>query len=173
MGFNIIKQKKGNVKKLILICLGVFFISGCVVLKPVEAKRLGDISAYQFVFISPTQTLSSDTGGGYIGYGTSGGFSYMASKSINPADVISGILMKKGFVIIENITNPTQTLIVKYGQSDKREVLGGLGGYTLEVSIQILDAKTQEPLFLCTAEGQGSTETDDIREAITRCLQEL
>lgn len=97
----------------------------------------------------------------------------MTSKSINPSDVISGILMKKGFVIVESITNPTQTLIVKYGQGDKREVLGGLGGYTLEVSIQILKAKTQEPLFLCTAEGQGDTEADDIREAITRCLQEL
>ncbi|CUU38903.1 MULTISPECIES: hypothetical protein [Helicobacter] len=155
------------------IYLSMLFISGCAVLKPVEVKRFGNTSAYQFVFISQTQTLNSSAGGGYIGYGTSGGFSYMTSKSINPSDVISGILMKKGFVIVESITNPTQTLIVKYGQGDKREVLGGLGGYTLEVSIQILKAKTQEPLFLCTAEGQGDTEADDIREAITRCLQEL
>lgn len=52
-------------------------------------------------------------------------------------------------------------------------MLGGIGGYTLEVSIQILDAKTQEPVFICTAEGQGDTEADDIRKAITRCLESL
>ena len=78
--------------------------------------------------------------------------------------------MKKGFIIVDS-PKANKTLLVKYGQSDKRSVLGGLGGYTLEVSIQMLDALTQELLFVCTAEGQGSTEADDIRVAIVRCLE--
>lgn len=162
--------------RIILICLSIFstlFISGCAILEPVDTKKFGDISKYQYAFISQTQTLSSSSGSGYVVYGTGNGFSYTQSKSINPSDVISGILMKKGFVIVDNINNHSKTIFVKYGQSGKREVLGGLGGYTLEVSIQILDAKTQEPLFFCTAEGQGDTEVDDITEAITRCLQDL
>ena len=48
-----------------------------------------------------------------------------------------------------------------------------MGGYTLGVSIQMLDSKTHEPLFICTAEGQGETEADDIRKAIARCLRDL
>lgn len=159
--------------RVLFLFVGILFVAGCAILKPVEVKRFGDTSNYKYAFVGQTQTLSSGAGSGYVGYGTGGGYSYTLSKSVNPTDVISGILMKKGFVVIENITNPTQTLIVRYGQSDKREVLGGLGGYTLEVSIQILNAKTQEPVFVCTAEGQGDTEADDIREAITRCLQDL
>lgn len=156
-----------------LLFVGILFVAGCAVLKPVEVKKFGDISNYKYAFVGQTQTLSSGTGSGYAGYGTGGGYSYTLSKSVNPTDVISGILMKKGFVIIDTISEPSRTLIVKYGQGDKRNVLGGLGGYTLEVSIQILNAKTQEPVFICNAEGQGDTEADDIREAITRCLQDL
>ena len=52
-------------------------------------------------------------------------------------------------------------------------VTGGLGGYTLEVTIILIDAKTYDTIYSCTAEGQGSTEADDIREAITRCLSGL
>ncbi|RAX57263.1 hypothetical protein CCZ01_06715 [Helicobacter monodelphidis] len=78
--------------------------------------------------------------------------------------------MKKGYLIVDS-AEKDGTFLVKYGQGDKRNVLGGIGGYTLSVSIQILDAKTYEPLFMCSAEGQGSTEADDVREAISRCLK--
>lgn len=57
------------------------------------------------------------------------------------------------------------------GESGKRNT--GLGGYTLEVTIQLISAKTSSLVCSCTAEGQGSTEADDIRQAITRCLNEL
>ena len=43
-------------------------------------------------------------------------------------------------------------------------------GYTIEVSIQFVDAKTKEIICVSTAEGIGYTESDDIREAITRAL---
>lgn len=154
------------------VAMGIV-LGGCAILKPVESKKFGDISAYKYAVIGQTQTLGSSAGSGYVGYGTGGGFMISVSKSVNPSDVIAGILMNKGFIIVDSTTNPKQTLLVKYGQGDKRNVLGGLGGYTLEVSIQILDFTTNEPLFTCKAEGQGETESDDIREAITRCLQDL
>ena len=46
-------------------------------------------------------------------------------------------------------------------------------GYSIEVTMQFINAKTQLPIVVCTAEGQGSTEADDIRIAITRALEPL
>ncbi len=134
-------------KKLCFTILTGLLINGCAILKPVESKKFGDR-----------------------------GFMASVAKSVNPSDVIAGILMKKGFVVLDSMNDNAkkeQTLLLQYGQGDRRNVLGGLGGYTLEVSIQILDFTTKEPKFICTAEGQGETEADDIRKAITRCLSDL
>lgn len=159
-------------KRLFLCVVFGFLFCGCfAILEPAQTKHFKDIKAYDYAYLNATQTLNSGVGAGAYGYY---GGSYSVSKSINPADMIAGILMKKGFIIVNDTTSHTaKTLIVNYGQSGKRDVVGGLGGYTLEVSIQILDAQTKEPVYICTAEGQGSTEADDIREAITRCLAGL
>ena len=63
-----------------------------------------------------------------------------------------------------------ETLIVNYGESGRRN--RGLG-YTIEVTIQFISAYTHEMFCSCTAEGQGSTEADDIRQAIKRALDGL
>lgn len=63
-------------------------------------------------------------------------------------------------------------LIINYGQSGKRDIAGGIA-YTLEATIQLLDAKTHQLIFQCSAEGIGSTEADDIRIAVNRCLESL
>lgn len=78
--------------------------------------------------------------------------------------------MKKGFILVNSISNEGKTFIVRYGESGRRDTWYG---YTLEVSIQMIDAKSKEPLFTCSAEGIGNTEVDDIRQAITRCLSEF
>jgi hypothetical protein len=98
-----------------------------------------------------------------------------SSKEINPSKIIEGILLKRGLISTDTVTSESKdkTLIVKYGESGRRDVAGGLGGYTLEVTITIVTAKTNEVVYSCTAEGQGSTEVDDIREAIHRCLSGL
>lgn len=159
-------------KKFLLCVVFGFLFCGCfAILEPAQTKHFKDIEVYDYAYLNATQTLNSGVGAGVYGYY---GGSYSVSKSINPADMIAGILMKKGFIIVnDTISHTAKTLIVNYGQSGKRDVVGGLGGYTLEVSIQILDAQTKEPVYVCTAEGQGSTEADDIREAITRCLAGL
>lgn len=159
-------------KKCILSTWLGLMLCACAILEPAQQRHFKDINAYAYAYMNATQTLHSGVGVG--GYGYYGGGSYSVSKSVNPADMIAGFLMKKGFIIVNDIvSHPEQTLIVNYGQSGKRDIIGGLGGYTLEVSIQILDAQTKEPVYICTAEGQGSTEADDIREAISRCLSGL
>lgn len=157
--------------KPISLVLLAFFLSGC--LKPPAITKQSSIENYEYAFIPSTNTLSSGSGAVYGNtYGVYGG---SVSKSVNPKDVIQGTLLKKGISIIPEIKPElaNKTLLVNYGESGKRYVAGGLWGYTLEVTIKFLDAKTYETVYSCTAEGQGSTEVDDIREAIGRCLSEL
>ena len=152
----------------------VLLLCGCGALEPPQQRRFKSLSAYDYAFINTTSTLHSGVGANYGG----GDFfvNKSVSKSINPADIIAGILMKKGFIIVSSPASHSHTaqiLAVNYGQSGKRELMGGLGDTALEVSIQMLDAQTKEPVYACTAEGQGDTEGDSIREAINRCLAGL
>ena len=63
-----------------------------------------------------------------------------------------------------------KTLVVNYGESGRRNLNFG---YLIEVTIQFLQARTHSVVCICTAEGQGSTEADDIRIAINRALEPL
>ena len=65
-----------------------------------------------------------------------------------------------------------KTLILRYANSGICDVYMGLG-YTMEVSISILESSTLRPVDNCTAEGIGDTEVDDLRDAISRCLSDL
>ena len=152
--------------RLLTILIMCFLISSCAILRPPIVVKNEAIENYKFIFISPTKSLSSSSGS------TIGGQYYSSSKSVNPSDVITGILTKKGFIALPELKPELtdQTLIINYGESGKRVIAGGLGGYTIEVTIQFISAKSHTLICSCTAEGQGSTEADDIREAITRCL---
>ena len=125
---------------------------------------------YKYAYIPQTKELTSSAGGTYGGqYGIYGA---STTKSVNPSDVIAGILIKEGYIILPELKSnlSDETLIVNYGESGTRN--RGLG-YTIEVTIQFISAKTSEMICSCTAEGQGETEADDIRQAITRALSEL
>lgn len=157
-----------TIKKLAVVLST--FVSSCAPLKQPTIIKNDKIENYKYVFISPTKSLTSSSGGVYGGnYGLYGG---TTSKSVNPSDVISGILLKEGFIQLPELKPELidKTLIVNYGESGKRN--RGLG-YTIEVTIQFLSGKTHILVCSCTAEGQGETEADDIRQAITRCLSGL
>lgn len=136
---------------------------------PVIVKN-APVEIFNYACISPTKELTSSTGSTYGGqYGIYGS---STTKSVNPSDVIAGILIQKGYVILPEL-NPElakETLIVNYGESGRRN--RGLG-YTIEVTIQFISAATNELVCSCTAEGQGETEADDIRQAIRRALDGL
>jgi len=94
------------------------------------------------------------------------------TKSTNPSEIISGFLMKKGFIIVPELKpeNESHTIVVNYAETGRRNL--NLG-YAIEITIQILSATDNSLLCTGTAEGQGSTEADDIRIAINRCLAEI
>ncbi|XVJ67999.1 MAG: hypothetical protein HEQ40_18140 [Lacibacter sp.] len=144
---------------------GVTIISCSPLKSPIITKN-ETLENYKYVFITPTNNVNSGSGAVYGGYGAS------TNRSINPGDVISGILTKNGFIKLP-VINPElseETLIVNYGESGRRN--RGLG-YTIEVTIQFVSAGSKKQICSCTAEGQGETEADDIRQAITRCLSGL
>ena len=155
--------------KLLAIVCSIILMCGCASLHPVSVNYHSPIDTYRYVYITPTSSLSSGTGSVYNGYGSS------TTKSVNPGDIISGYLIKKGYIIVPHIQPEyaSQTLIINYGQTGRRDILGGLLGYTIEITLQFLSAQTHEIVCISTAEGQGSTEADDIRIAITRALDEV
>lgn len=159
-----------------LYIFAVLFFGACSYsLLPVQTNKLSDMSKYKYAFVEQTQTLSGGLGVGVGSGGSNFGGNFYANsvsmqKSLNPSDAIAGILMKKGFVLVNSVSNDLETFIVRYGESGRRDTWYG---YTLEVSIQMIDAKTKNTLFTCSAEGVGDTEVDGIRLAITRCLSEF
>lgn len=156
-----------KLKKNILLTLMPLVFASCVTLQPVRVTRNTSLDNYTYFYITPTETKTGSTGGVYYGvYGSS------LSKSTNPADIISGYLFKRGMVRLPEVRSDLadKTMIINYGETGRRST--GLG-YTIEITLQILSAKTSEVICVVTGEGQGETEADDIRIAINRCLEEM
>lgn len=148
--------------KKIIILLFVL-ITGCAQLQPVTKSQTGSLTNYKYVVIPNEATITA---------GVSSGSSAVV-KELDPDNLIEGILLKKGLIRIDSPASNEKyidkVLVVKYGVSGRRDVMLGMG-YTMEVSIAIVSAKNLTPIYTCTAEGIGSTEVDDLRQAITRCL---
>ena len=163
-------RHKSLLSGIVLVIMNTVLI-GCAALnpplKPVIVSNKQDFSRFKYFIVTPSATLTSGTG---AIYGLNGS---TLSKSVNPSDLISGILTKKNFIRLSQV-NPelsAQTMIVNFGESGRRDT--GLGGYTIEVTIQFVSHSNNEIISSCTAEGQGVTEADDIRIAIDRCLNKL
>lgn len=139
-------------------------------MQPAVVTRHTPLDGYRYVYITPTSGLSSSSGGVYGG--TYGVYGSTQSKSVNPSDIIAGHMIRKGFVQVPKIKPElaSQTLIVNYGESGRRNVFLG---YTIEITLQFLSAHNHEVVCISTAEGMGSTEADDIRIAINRALEEV
>ena len=159
-----------NLVTLTTIIVTAILLVGCSTLKAPIIQQNEPVSSYIYFYVTPTSELTSSSGGVYGGlYGTYGG---TTTKSLNPSDVISGVLLKQGMIRLPELDPELldKTLIVNYGESGRRHI--NLG-YSLEVTIQFLQAKTHSVICVCTAEGQGATEVDDIRIAINRALEPL
>lgn len=157
-----------TIKKVFFVVCSILMLESCAPLRlPVIVKN-APIETYKYAYISPTKELTSSSGGTYGGqYGIYGS---STTKSVNPSDVIAGVLIKEGFIILPELKSElsNETLIVNYGESGRRN--RGLG-YTIEVTIQFISAESKQMICSCTAEGQGETEADDIRQAIRRALE--
>lgn len=156
-----------KLNRILTIIISCILIVSCAPLKPATSIKNGEIRDYKYIYISQTKSLTSSSGASINGQ------YYSTSKSVNPRDVISGILAKEGFILIPELKDEiaNETLIINYGESGQRNT--GLGSYTIEVTIQFVSSGTSSLISSCTAEGRGETEADDIREAITRCLNSV
>lgn len=153
----------------IILYLFMCILTGCASMRPPVINTFDDsINNYRYFFISPTGDYTSSSGVYGNQFGVYGGI----TKSINPASLISGILLKNGFIQVNEVnpSNANETMIVNFGETGRRNV--NLG-YSIEVTIQFISAYTQRPICTCTAEGQGETEADDVRKAIQRALKPL
>ncbi len=160
-----------KLKHIVLLALMPLLFASCVTLQPVNVTRNASLDNYTYFYITPTETKTGSSGGVYgNGYGVYGS---SRSKSTNPADIITGYLIKRGLIRLPEIKSDLadKTMIINYGETGRRST--GLGGYTIEITMQILSAKTNEVICVVTGEGQGETEADDIRIAINRCLEEI
>lgn len=144
-------------------------LSGCGSVKPTTINRNpeDDLKNYTYFYVNPTGSKNSSTGvvtdNGYGLFGVS------STRSTDPIDIISGYLMKLGYVRIAEIDEKIsdKTLVISYGEIGKRPL--NLG-YAIEVTMQFTSAESHALVCSVTGEGQGETEADDIRIAITRCL---
>ena len=160
-----------KMKKNILLVLMPFIFVSCVSLQPVIVTRNASLDQYSYFYITPTETKTGSSGSMY-GNGQ-GVYGSSVTKSTNPADIISGYLIKRGMIRLPEIKEELadRTMIINYGETGRRST--GLLSYTIEVTIQILSAKNNEVICILTGEGLGETEADDVRIAINRCLEEM
>ncbi|MCA3215041.1 MAG: hypothetical protein ING39_06450 [Burkholderiales bacterium] len=151
-------------KRTVPIALLVAIVlSGCAIaLKTPTLDQSANLAQFKFVVIEPTQAIVS----------VSGSAGNVSSKDFNPGTFVEGMLLKRGIIRVPAVTPATsaETLVLRWGVSGRRDILLGLGGYTQEVTFAFLRASTMEPVYRCSAEGIGSTEADDIREALNTCL---
>ena len=113
-------------------------MNGCAPLRMPVIVRNAPIEMYKYAYISPTKELTSSTGGTYGGqYGIYGS---STTKSVNPSDVIAGILIKEGYIILPELKPElsNETLIVNI-RDKLRKLLAEAG-----VPIQ---EKTDEELY--------------------------
>ncbi len=159
-----------HIKSTLFAALACMLFVSCASLKAPIITKNEPMTGYKYFYVTPTAELKSSTaavyGNQYGSYGSA------QTKSLNPSDVIAGVMIKHGFIRIPELKEDIldQTLVVNYGESGRRNL--NLG-YSIEVTIQMLSAKTDAVVCVCTAEGQGSTEADDIRIAINRALEGL
>lgn len=143
-------------KPLFLTIIVVLTLTSCGSLRPATVTRHSSLEGYRYAYINSTSTKIGSAGYFYNGMGAS------ETKSTNPSEIISGFLMKKGFIIVPELKpeNESHTIVVNYAETGRRNL--NLG-YAIEITIQILSATDNSLLCTGTAEGQGSTEADDIR----------
>jgi hypothetical protein len=157
-------------KKILILLISVFIFYGCAISKHSSVVQNLTFDKYKYFYVSDAATTTASTGGVYGNqYGVYGS---QTTKSVNPADIIAGRMMKEGFVKLPFI-NPEvsdETIIVSYGESGRHN---HIIGYSIEVTLQFLDAKTMKVIATTSAAGMGETEADDIRKAINECFKNL
>lgn len=150
--------------KLLSIIIISALLWGCVSLAPTTITRNQTLDGYKYVYITPTAERNSVYGATY-----GGSYGAASSNSISPSELIAGYLMNLGYIRIPEIKqdNAKTTFIVNYGDGNMR--YEGLN-HAIEVTLQLINAETNELICVAKADAIGNTDSDAIRNAINKCL---
>ncbi len=154
----------------ILCFAGVILFSGCISLNPTAISRHGSLDGYRYFYVIPTAERNSVSGGTYGNQ--NGVYGTTSSNSVSPSELIAGYVMNRGYVRVPELKEQTakRTMIISYGDGNSREKLDE---FAIEVTIQILDAETNELVCMCRADAKADTEAKAIRCATEKCLNEI
>lgn len=159
-------------KKIVLFFIALA-ATACGALKPTTCSVQPTFYQYRYVYIMPTGSVTGSTGvytsidRDYV----SGG----VTRTTNPADLMSGYLMQKGFTVLPQLDQNklAETLVLSYGETGHRSV-GFLWLFdATSIIIQFRDAQTNDLVATAESEDYGSTEADNIRYAIRNALDAI
>lgn len=159
-----------RIKLLTFLVFAAMFFNGCISILPTFFSQNAPIENYTYFYVTPTAERHSVSGGTYGNqYGVYGSTS---SSSVSPSELIAGYLMNCGYVRIPEIKKETasKTLIINYGDGNLRS---GIEGKAIEVTLQLLNAETNDVLCIVRADAIGNTEADAIRNATNKCLNTI
>ena len=159
-------------KKIVLFLI-VLVATACGSVKPTTCSVQPTFYKYRYVYIMPTGTVTGSTP-----VHSSADRSYVSggvTRTTNPADMMSGYLMQKGFVVLPQLDQNKleETLVLSYGETGHGSA-GFLWLYTTtSIIIQFRDAKTNDLIASAEAEDWGSTEADNVRYALRGALDAI
>jgi len=154
------------------LLIAATFLVGCTSLKTPVVEGSAMLKGYKYVYVVPTQEKVSGSGTAVGIKGSLGASS--TTSSLNPSQLIAGNLAKKGFILLQEISEEKkkETLIVQYGESGMRT--NAIGWHKIEVTLQFLSAENNDLICTYSAEGKAKpVEADAIRDALQRALTEI
>lgn len=146
----------------------VLLLSGCSLSAPKAVfNQDRSMNDYNYVYIVPTNNYSDFQDPRNVD-----GMIMNLGNFINPGDIIAGIMMQHGYVCVPEIipANARRTMVATFADGGRTDL-----GVTLSTTatIQFTDAVTQAPVATFSAEARGQSNTEVIRNAITRALSNL
>ncbi len=160
---------KTYITRILLLAILVSFTGCSVPLSIPTVQKAPTFDKYRYAYITPTQAITSTPTAGFTSFW---GYNNI-QNAVNPADIISGILIKRGYIIIPEIAPElkAETIIVNYAESGERTE--SYFEHAVEIIIQIISADNYQKVAYCKSSGSGTTSADAITVAITRGLDSL
>ena len=149
--------------KRFFLILNIFAVlTSCGSTKSIPTTSVkSDLTKYNYVYVIPTSAVTSGI--------------FIETSTVNPSEMISGYLMKKGYSLLPAINNELaqKTFIVSYGNTGSTSFSSSLVAKK-KVLIQFSDAETHEIIASSEAEGTSlNTETEALVQAIKRALDSI
>ena len=159
--------------KKLLIFFAALVMTACGALRSTTASVQPTFYKYRYVYIMPTGSVTGSTRvyTSSIDNRVHGG----VTRTTNPSDMMSGMLMQKGFTILPQLDQNklAETLVLSYGETGHRDVGFLWLSTSTNIIIQFRDAQTNDLIASAEAEDYGSTEADNVRYAIQKALDAI